>query len=100
MLGNEADESPSEKGGFEVFLGIVGEACAAGMSAAGMNAALDLDQNAGGLDGEVSAPFSGWVELEFLGDGNWPAGSLPEEKEVGFRVAHGMEVRQFGQAGS
>ena len=100
MLGNEADERPSEKGGFEVFLGIVGEACAAGVASPGECAALDLDQNAGGLDGEVSAPFSGWVELEFLGDGDGPAGSLPEEKEVGFRVAHGMEVRQFGQAGS
>ncbi len=99
-MGDEADESPAAKGGVEVFFGVIGEACASGMASLGECASLDLDQNAGGLDGEVSAPLARRVELEFLRDGDWTAGSLPEDKEVGFRVAHGVDDRQFGQAGS
>ena len=60
------------------------------MAAAGVDAALDLDEDATVGRGEVGAPFAGVVEAEFA-DERRAVGDAPEEGETGFGAGHGGE---------
>jgi len=57
LLGDEADDAIACECSFEVFLGIVGEAGAAGVAATGECASFDFYEDVVFDDGEVGAPF-------------------------------------------